>query len=59
MDEIRARGYNLDIKNPYVDQLESYDPDILLSQYSALNGDIDNLRDKLKSVLGNALQGSS
>jgi type I restriction enzyme M protein len=56
LEDIKARNYNLDSKNPYVDEQEIHDPDILLAQYEAMQNDITALRGKLKGILGEALQ---
>lgn len=55
LDEVKARNYNLDIKNPHVDELESHDPDELLAQYEVMQRDIAKLRDQLKGILSEAL----
>ena len=34
LDEIKARNYNLDIKNPHVGEQVSHDPDELLEKYA-------------------------
>ena len=55
LDEIKARGYNLDCKNPHVGEQEIHDPDVLLAQYAAMQADIAALRGQLKGVLQIAL----
>ncbi|MBU3626471.1 SAM-dependent DNA methyltransferase [Polynucleobacter sp. JS-Safj-400b-B2] len=57
IEEIKFRNYNLDIKNPFVSELKSHDPDELLAEYGALQKDIKILRNELKVVLGDALLG--
>jgi type I restriction enzyme M protein len=56
LDDIKARNYNLDSKNPHIGEQEIHDPDLLLAQYSAMQTDIAALRDQLKGILGEALQ---
>jgi type I restriction enzyme M protein len=56
LEDIKARNYNLDCKNPHVGEQEIHDPDVLLAQYSAMQDDITALRSQLKDILGEALQ---
>lgn len=56
LDDIKARNYNLDCKNPHVGEQEIHDPDLLLAQYKAMQDDIAALRGTLKGILGEALQ---
>ena len=55
IDDIIARNFNLDIKNPHVGEIISHDPQELLSDYAAQQNDIQALRDQLKTILNNAL----
>ena len=55
IDEIIARNFNLDIKNPHVGEQISHDPQELLSDYAKQQDDIQALRDQLKGILANAL----
>lgn len=55
IDELKARNYNLDIKNPHVGDQVSHDPDELLLEYARQQQSIAELRDKLKAVLNEAL----
>ncbi|MDF7825508.1 class I SAM-dependent DNA methyltransferase [Pontiellaceae bacterium B12227] len=57
IDDIVARNYNLDISNPHVDEAVNHDPAELLAEYSTQQGEIQNLRDELKSILATALAG--
>jgi type I restriction enzyme M protein len=59
LDDIAARNYNLDIKNPHVVEQESHDPEELLALYSAQQAKIQGLRDQLKSILSAALEGKN
>ncbi|MCR4536675.1 type I restriction-modification system subunit M [Shewanella xiamenensis] len=55
IDEIIARNFNLDIKNPHVGEQISHDPDELLVRYATEQTEIQNLRNQLKAILGDAL----
>ncbi len=55
IDEIKKRNYNLDIKNPHVDEEISHDPDELLATYTKQQAEINELRDQLQTILGGAL----
>tara|TARA_R110000737_G_scaffold351475_1_gene393846 strand:- start:10909 stop:12402 length:1494 start_codon:yes stop_codon:yes gene_type:complete len=55
IDEIIARNFNLDIKNPHVGEQISHDPQELLSDFAKQQEDIQALRDQLKGILANAL----
>ncbi|MDD2302210.1 MAG: class I SAM-dependent DNA methyltransferase [Eubacteriales bacterium] len=55
IDEIKARNYNLDIKNPHVAEQVSHDPDELLETYAKQRQEISALRDQLKAILAEAL----
>lgn len=54
--DIKARNYNLDIKNPHSPDAIIHDPDELLRNYAAMQADIAALRGQLKDILGEALQ---
>jgi type I restriction enzyme M protein len=54
-DEVKARGYNLDIKNPHTVADDHGDPDVLLAQLSDAEAQTASLRDKLKAILADAL----
>lgn len=55
LEEIKARNYNLDCKNPHVGEQEIHDPEILLAQYANIQNEIALLRGKLKAILNVAL----
>lgn len=57
IEDIKARNYNLDIKNPHVGEQISHDPDELLQIYAKQQQEIQNLRDQLKNNLAEALSG--
>ena len=58
VDQIKARGYNLDIKNPHDARDAHGDPEELLLEYRGLLGEIQQTRDALKRELAEALGGS-
>ena len=57
--DIIARQYNLDCKNPYVEETVNYDPEVLLADYAAQQNEIQALRDQLKTILADALANKS
>lgn len=59
LEDIVARNYNLDIKNPHVAEQVSHDPDVLLATYAQQQKHIQTLRDQLKNILSNALEGKN
>ncbi len=54
-EEVKARGYNLDIKNPHAMADDHGDPDALLASLTAAEAETGKLRDKLKAILAEAL----
>ncbi|MNG25226.1 hypothetical protein D3C84_1100490 [compost metagenome] len=56
VEELQARNWNLDCKNPHIGEQISHDPDELLRDYAQLQGEISDLRDQLKAVLAEALE---
>jgi type I restriction enzyme M protein len=57
VEEIKSNGYNLDIKNPNVEDASHGDPDELLQDYQQLLHDIGDTRGKLRDELVGALGG--
>ncbi|HGG5659698.1 TPA: N-6 DNA methylase, partial [Salmonella enterica subsp. enterica serovar Montevideo] len=57
IDEVIARNFNLDIKNPHQAETVSHDPDELLAQYAKQQHEIQTLRHQLRDILGTALSG--
>jgi len=55
VDDIKARNYNLDIKNPHVEEQINHDPDKLLQKYEEQQKTIATLRNQLKEILGAAI----
>jgi len=54
-DEVKARGYNLDIKNPHTVADDHGDPEELLAQLNAAEVETARLREELKTILAEAL----
>ena len=57
--DIKARNFNLDIKNPHSPDLVSHDPDELLLEYAQLQERIAKTRNELKAILASALEGKA
>jgi type I restriction enzyme M protein len=55
IDEIKARGYNLDFKNPHSVTANHGDPAELLAELEAAEAQTAALRDQLKGILAEAL----
>jgi len=55
IEDIQARNYNLDIKNPHQGEQISHDPDALLALYEQQQAEIQELRNQLKDILAAAL----
>jgi len=54
-EDVTARGYNLDIKNPHVVDPGHGDPEELLRALNAAEAETTRLRDQLKAILAEAL----
>jgi type I restriction enzyme M protein len=54
-DEVKARGYNLDIKNPHAVAPDHGDPEQLLRDLDAAESETARLRAQLKAILAEAL----
>ena len=54
-DEVKARSYNLDIKNPHTPDTDHGDPEELLAKLTAAEVDTAALRDRLKAILAETL----
>ena len=54
-EEVKARGYNLDIKNPHTVAAEHGDPETLLADLANAELQVAALRDQLKAILTEAL----
>lgn len=57
--DIKAAGFNLDQKNPYAGPEISHDPEALLTEYRWLQSEAQEIRDRLKAVLVQALEGKA
>ena len=55
IDEVKARNYNLDFKNPHVVADDHGDPEELLAKLDESEKQIAKLRDQLKAILEEAL----
>jgi type I restriction enzyme M protein len=54
-EEVRARGYNLDIKNPHSVADDHGDPEMLLADLAVAEAETARYRDQLKAILAEAL----
>lgn len=54
-DEVKARGYNLDFKNPHTVADDHGDPAELLAKLDAAEKETAKIRDQLKAILAEAL----
>jgi type I restriction enzyme M protein len=54
--DAKARGYNLDIKNPHTVADDHGDPEELLAALNAAEAETARLRDQLKAILAEALE---
>jgi type I restriction-modification system DNA methylase subunit len=54
-EEVKARGYNLDIKNPHAVADVHGDPETLLAALAGAEAETGALRDQLKAILAEAL----
>ena len=54
-EEVKARGYNLDIKNPHTVADDHGEPEELLANLNAAESETARLRDQLKTILAEAL----
>ena len=55
IQEIIDRNYDLDIKNPHMEEQVVHDPNELLADYTKQQEEIKDLRSQLKSILADAL----
>nr|VFJ68603.1 MAG: type I restriction enzyme M protein [Candidatus Kentron sp. DK] len=54
-EEVKARGYNLDFKNPHTVDDDHGDPEALLAALNTAEAEVEKLRDELKGILEEAL----
>lgn len=55
IEDIKARNYNLDIKNPHIGEQVNHDPAELLIKYNKQQKEMSGLRGELKAILSEAL----
>ena len=55
IDEIKKRGYNLDIKNPNIVEVDEFNPQEVLAEYRAKQAEVKTILNKIKSELTEAL----
>jgi type I restriction enzyme M protein len=55
IDEVKARGCNLDIKSPHAVADDHGDPALLLAALDAAEAEAAKLREQLKAILAEAL----
>jgi len=55
-EDIKARNYNLDCKNPHVGVQVNHDPELLLAEYRQMQAEIAGLQAALKAALAEALE---
>ena len=55
VEEVKARGYNLDIKNPHMQDDDYGDTEELLEKLTAAEAETVALRNQLKAILAQAL----
>src|SRR5580692_3654988 len=54
-DDVKGRGYNLDIKNPHIVANDHGEPEELLAKLAEAESQANALRDQLKTILAEAL----
>jgi type I restriction enzyme M protein len=54
-DEVKARGYNLDFKNPHTVAADHGDPEELLARLDEAEQQVATLRDQLQAILSEVL----
>ena len=55
IEDVKARGYNLDFKNPHAVADDHGDPETLLADLARAEAETAGLRDQLKAILAEAL----
>lgn len=53
-EEVKAQGYNLDIKNPHTEDDDHGDPEELLADLTKAETEVTAIRDELKAILAEA-----
>ena len=54
-EEVKAGGYNLDVKNPHTQDDDHGDPEELLEKLTVAEAETTALREQLKAILAVAL----
>lgn len=54
-EDVKARGYNLDIKNPHTVEKDHGDPETLLVDLTNAENEVAAIREQLKAILTEAL----
>ena len=54
IEELKARNWNLDCKNPHTVDRVNHDPEELLREYARLQGQVGELREQIRMALGRA-----
>ena len=55
-DEVKARGWNMDVKNPHAAEADHGDPEELLAKLAEAEAETAALREQLRAMLGEALE---
>ena len=55
IDDVKERGYNLDVKNPHTAAEDHGDPEALLKELNEVEDEVAALRNQLKAILSEAL----
>lgn len=59
IEDIIKSNYNLDRKNPHIDEQIIHDPEVLIEKYNEQQKSIQNLQSQLKNILNDALSKGS
>ena len=59
IEDIKANNFNLDIKNPFTENVDHGDPDELLADYANLLKQVKSLQGQLRDELTSALESSN
>ena len=55
--DVKAAGFNLDQKKPHAGPEVSHDPEALLAEYRPVQSEAQAIRDRLKAILAQTLEG--
>lgn len=59
LSDVESNKYNLDFKNPHVDEQETHDLEQMLDQYNIIQKDVNRIRNELRDILGKAFSSRS